>query len=353
MNIPRSKLGNAACAVAKHCAALIRRETTTPERRKRAREKAPLGALPRGYQPLLDDKPATPKSKAPDDETRRLDVRSERAALTLLARYLSALGYCFFIVVTEESGVLLWGSHDEYLNAGNVLIVFLDPVDSTHQALLRFGGCAVVLLAEAVANGAGAARSLRNPAILATAIATPGGETFWAERGIDGAFVDFGAQRLRLAPDSSVGVESAILSAVVYKPSRIVQFFNRLEWLELLGSRSMVITHHGGPLPIAKVAAGEIHLVWDSVKGYAVSDLSPGMFIAAKAGCFCWADAPGWSPFEIPLPRGGSICGQLNAALKDRYKFACSSANPSLDAFYARHLAPAPAGGPSARAAAG
>jgi hypothetical protein len=317
--------------VAETCAAIIKRETSHPALRRSAREKVDRCSIPEGYRRLAG------VEKMLDDQTTRLDAACESAGLEQLARLLPAIGHRLFIVVTEESGVLIWDPFQDPGKATSAVVAFLDPVDSTHQALLRWGGCAVVLLAKATIKREDDREWLDDPDILAAAIATPDGETFWAEKEQEAAFVDFAGQRHQLVPDSRVGLESAVLSAVVYKRDRILKFHEQIGWVSELGPEAKVELHHGGPLPLAKIAAGEVHLAWDSLKGYAVSDLSPGMFVCAKAGCVCWADAPGWSACAVPLPAGASIGEQLRMALKKRYKFVCCAPSGPIKAFCERH----------------
>jgi len=311
-----------------------RRATASPAARRRASERMDRTlAVPPEYTIL-----ARPRKEA-DDATRRIDAETEERALAILREALPALGYEHFVVLSEERGVLVHPPRFDPSSARAVLLILIDPIDSTDLAVIAFGGAVALVAVELRLRAEPGPARIESGEILAAvvgAIATQ--EIYWAEKQQSGAFVDLGTGEQRstetLAPDASTPREKIILSTVAAKLPRFKQFvaaFGRAggpgEILD--ANEARLLLHHGGPLPVTRVASGDIHLVLDPFKGYKCIDYAGALFIAAKAGCKCACFAAkgqiDWAPDRLIIGGGTTLLDQLSATLTHRQRFLCAS----------------------------
>ena len=113
-------------------------------------------------------------------------------------------------------------------------------------------------------------------------------------------------------------------------------FFASLGWLDRLDAEeARGIFHHGGPIPICRVASGDIDVAFDSLKGYKPIDYAGAVFLAGVAGCRCaLPDALDWDPRLLVLPVGSSsLEDQLLKTLENRMRFICAANDAVLEHF--------------------
>lgn len=336
----RTVLSMALTDAARANVGLIREATASPSSRRNAAKLRSIAerAVPEGYAVLV------PIRKEAADQTRRVDEEAETFLLGFLRERLQKAGYPGWVVLSEERGVLVSPASFDPSAVDRFLLVLIDPVDNTDLVINAFGGAICLIAAEARMQGHGPGARMVCAAIRSTAIADASrGEIYWAEEEQDGAFVDVdsaaGRGSERLEPDRSVTWQGITLSSVNTKVPRIRELLRR-DWLDrkdrqLDPIESRCLFHHGGPLPVVRVASGDIHLAFDNVKGYKPIDLAGALFLANKAGCEirCF-DASGgpWDPGRIVIPHGAScISDQLLATLRHRLRFSCAASKEISD----------------------
>jgi len=295
-----------------------RSATKSPSKRREAAVVIPSKTLKslKGYRMIR------PMPKDPQDLSKVLDVEAEERLLTALPFHLKKIGIKEFIVLSEERGVLIYPEDSQYNGTGLIYLILIDPIDSTDLALMSFGG-AVAVTAAFMSDG---------KAEIVTAVVgdLTRNEIFWAVKGQDGAFVDYGndKQTEKLQPNSSVPWEKIKLSSFSAKINRFEAFCSKKQLIQQLDkNEARVVLHHGGPLPVCRVAAGDIDAVVEFDKGYKAIDYSGALFLADKAGAkvkFYGENQP-CDASHLVIGNGDTFKEKLLNTLIRRQRFICAA----------------------------
>lgn len=109
-------------------------------------------------------------------------------------------------------------------------------------------------------------------------------EIFWATNYEEDAYVEYPGYCLeRLEPSNCADSWVALISNFSSKRNRILKWFGKRKFFDDLDDvTGRIWLHHGGPLPICRVAYGDIDAVVEFQKGYKLIDLLP-MYNCSKS----------------------------------------------------------------------
>jgi len=326
----KSKVGGMKTAqlasLTREVAVAIRSETALPSGRRRLQQICTPDPLD-GFRQL--ERP----SKDTSDLTRRIDSWAERLFLND-NRIREALGP--FVTVSEERGVLYYPDDFQPEKGRTFTLLMLDPVDNTELVIRRLGGAVSACIASGQLSPDG---HLERADLVAVAVAdVSGGEVFFTGVDCSGPGVSNGNGEERCLKRQYREGGDVSLSAVLVKASRFRALASRLANLELPGGRpTRFFLHHGGPLPLCRVAAGDLDLAFDLEVGYKAMDYAPGLWIAAASGC-AWQVLDeqgellgGFDPTRLRIPEGKDLESQLLGFLKQRTRFAVAHSPELLD----------------------
>lgn len=337
-NVPETKsdMTNVLLSVARDARSLVRQQTACPSQRRKAAKLTPKPPTVDGFRVIAAGE------KDSTDQTKDIDAAAEYRILQLLAERLDP----GFVVMTEERGILVSPVDFDPASQDSFRLLAIDPVDNTDLTTIGFGGAITLVAAEAHVEGQGERARVASAQILSTVICDmPRAEYYWAEKEQGGAFVDFqdaaGDQVTEpLRPDRTTQWPDITLSCVNAKIGRIRRLFADLGWMSHGGqrldeNRARCIFHHGGPLPMCRVASGDIHAAFDALKGYKPIDLAGGLFLASKADCRCRCfgdNTDDWSPEELIVAVDApSIGDQLLRVFEQRHRFIVTANDSVMD----------------------
>lgn len=316
---------NILIGLARDLAGRIREETALPSRRRELSRLVATTPLA-GFRSL--ERP--PKGEA--DRTRRIDTWAEAC---FLARSSLLEQFPQLVVITEERGVLFHPPDYEPARGTDFPLLLLDPVDNTELVIRRLGGAVTALLATAHRGEEGLLDSIRIESAVVVDIA--GGEAFFTSRAREGVQDSAESQQERLQVLTQER-DTLAISSVAIKPERLQPL---LEGLARLGSGKgppcRFFLHHGGPLPLCRVAAGDFDVAFDLTRGYKAFDYAAGLWIASRAGCH-WLvrdqrgnDLPDFDPASLRVPPGPHLNTQFLALLEERTQFVVARSRELLD----------------------
>ena len=310
-------------------ATAAREDTGSPAKRRQAAQLAPTEtAAPEGYEckgsRRMSDKPD-------DDRSKLIDIHSEARLLAILRIELCKIGVKRFAVLTEERGLLITISDAAWPWDGSFLLLLIDPIDSTDLFLMRFGG-AIAITALWVRAGDAVATVLA-----AVVLDLLSGETFWADVSTDGASVDCPVSDGQwateaLVPGPSASWPAITVSTYAAKIPRLLRLLEKTGFLETLDmATARLVSHHGGSLPLCRVAAGDIAAALEFGKGYKCIDYVPGAYIAHKAGAGVHISDQPCGPERLDIALGATLDERLIETLTRRRRFVVA-ANQSVAA---------------------
>ena len=261
--------------------------------------------------------------KDSQDLSKVLDIKAEELILEALKVEFPRIGIEKFIVLSEELGVLLFPTDSKCHELEPIYLILIDPMDNTDNALMAFGG-AIAITTAFIGEG-------ENAEIVAAVVGDLArNEMFWAYQGQGKAFVDYGngyQQTEPLEPNYCVHWKKTKLSSFNAKLNRFFKFCLKKTLIEQLDQDdARILLHHGGPLPICRVAAGDIDAVIEFDKGYKAIDYSGGLFIASKAKAKVKFLGSGpRDASHLVIGNGASFKEKLLNTLTRRQRFICAA----------------------------
>lgn len=193
------------------------------------------------------------KNKAEGEVTRSFDALIESMIIDSLTKTGIPLR-----IDSEELGIVELSDNPQYL-------VVLDPLDGSDMAARGIPLCSIAVSVVDIAT--------REAVISRIGEIVTGGQYFAGPNG-------FGHTFREMRPSSAVECADAFVVLYAAKRERI----GRITEVAALLSKCKMYLNYGGPLDVARIATGQVDVVFEYVRGMAPRDTLAGMHILQSAG---------------------------------------------------------------------